>query len=321
MITAKDADFHTPANADFRWCETRPFMFNVPEANISGTCYTVTRPVLGVCMSDVTIFDRISQVWEHQLYVDNQQHLPCPKSLLDYALPNGLSVRASKPTAHYAIRYEGIDDTLLDFEFEAIMAPYDMNDPDTNPLARARHDSGWNDAFGGHYEQAGRVRGTASIRGREYRLDTIEVIDRSWGPRAERDNGAAVWLHANFGEGLVMHALFSFDPAHTREFGALITGFVLEDGKVYGAVSIAGRGERAGLLPMGTELLITDVRGKSFLLTGSAVNSGPWAPYPSLVYATSMMRWNCDGRVGHGIHQNVVSRAYMTRHREKMQAG
>ena len=30
------------------------------------------------------------------------------------------------------------------------------------------------------------------------------------------------------------------------------------------------------------------------------------------------MRWNLDGRIGYGVQQDVMSRAYLTRHRDAM---
>ncbi len=318
MILTSDAEFHTPPSDDFRWCETNPFLFNIPEARLSGVIYLVTRPKLGVCMSDITLQDRFTRLWDEQLYIDNQQHLPCPASLLDYQLPNGLSVRAVKPLEHYEVHYEGIDDTHITLEFRALMPPYDMNDPAMDPLAAKRIDAGWSKAFGGHFEQTGRVTGELVVRGQRHVIDCIDTLDRSWGPRAERDNACVVWLHGSFGEGLTIHLLCTFDPARTLAFGTLISGYVLDDGAVHGLVSMEGRSERTGQLPLSTVVSVTDVRGKRYTMTGAAMNGAPWAPYPSLVYTQCLMRWNLDGRIGYGVQQDVMSRAYLTRHRDAM---
>ena len=321
MIKPEDAEFHTPPDQDFRWCETNPFLFNIPEQRISGVLYVVTRPVLGVCMSDVTIQDRFSRAWEAQAYVDNQQHLPCPKSLLDYALPNGLSVRAVEPLKHYVVHYEGIDDTRIDLEFRALMPPYDMNDPAQDPKAAGRIGQGWSHAFNGHFEITGQVVGEAVIRGQHHRIDCIDTLDRSWGPRLERNNSNVIWLHGSFGERLTVHALLGFDPAATDVFGPLISGYVLEDGRVYGLTDCIGRSERDGMYPMSTVLKATDIRGKSFEMTGAAMNAAPWAPYPSVMYTQCLMRWNHQGVIGYGVQQDVMSRAYLTRHRDALKLG
>ena len=316
MIKPEDVEFHTPLNNDFRWCETNPFLFNIPEHRISGVLYVVTRPVLGVCMSDITVQDRFSQVWEEQLYIDNQQHLPCPKSLSQYELPNGLAVRVIEPLKHYHACYEGIDDTRIDLEFKALMDPFDMNDPAQDPSAAGRLGHGWSHAFGGHFEITGRVTGEAILRGKPYKIDCIDTLDRSWGPRQERDNANVIWLHGSFGERLTVHALVAFDPVKSAAFGPLISGYVLEDGRVYGMTAVEGRTERHGLYPMSTVLQATDTRGKTFKLTAAAMNCAPWAPYPSVLYVQALMRWNHEGAIGYGVQQDVVSRAYATRHRD-----
>lgn len=321
MIKPDDVDFHRPPQADFRWCETNPFLFHIPEQAISGTIYVVTRPVLGVCMSDITIVDRIANAWEAQLYVDNQQHLPCPQSLRDYTLPNGLAVKVIEPLRHYRATYEGIDETRIDLEFRALMPPYDMNDPAMDPLAAQRVQQGWSEAFGGHFEITGHVTGELVVRGQRHRIDCIDTLDRSWGPRQERDNASVIWLNASFGEALTIHVLAAFDPARSAAFGALISGYVLEDGKVHGLTQLRGQSERHGMFPMSTLLEVTDQRGHKFELTGAAMNAAPWAPYPSVVYTQCLMRWNHAGKIGYGAQQDVLSRAYLTRHRERMFGG
>ena len=48
LIKREDAIFHAPPEPDFRWGETNPFLFNIPEHWILGVLYVVTRPILGV---------------------------------------------------------------------------------------------------------------------------------------------------------------------------------------------------------------------------------------------------------------------------------
>ena len=81
MIAPEHAEFQFGPDSPFDWCETNFFPFAVPEANISGSIYLLSRPKLGVTMVDVLVQDRISPAWESQAYVDNQQHLPCPDHL------------------------------------------------------------------------------------------------------------------------------------------------------------------------------------------------------------------------------------------------
>ncbi len=48
MIKREDVNFHAPPEPDWPWCETTPFLFNIPEHRISGVLYVVTHPILGV---------------------------------------------------------------------------------------------------------------------------------------------------------------------------------------------------------------------------------------------------------------------------------
>lgn len=320
MIKPEDVEFHRSASTDWAWCETNFFPFTIPEKGISGGVYLVTRPNLGVCMSDITIQDRIALGWEQQLYVDNQQHMPCPRSLLEFSLPNGLSLRAVDPLKHYEIRYEGVDDTLIEFSFRSLMHPHDINDPKEDPLASGRIGGGWDNAFAGHFEMTGRIEGKARIRGVDYRLDSVDTADRSWGVRKERNLSNAAWMHGSFGEELTIHLLTNVDPVSSNEYGKPITGYVLEKGKVYGLTDISGRFSNIGLLTVGNTVDVTDSRGKRFRMVGTAVNAAPWAPYPSAVYSQSYMRWDCEGRTGYGVLQHGMSRAYLTRHRDRLGA-
>ncbi|GAC1623378.1 MAG: hypothetical protein NVS9B10_08330 [Nevskia sp.] len=322
MIEARDADFHAPpANADFRWAETNFIPFNIPEAGISGAVYCVFRQKLGVVMSDVTIFDRISRHWEGQAYVDNQQHLPCPAKLSDFSLPNGLAIKVVEAPRHLRVDYVGIDDTEVHFDFRGLMVPQDINDPAQDPLTRRKLEqpgqpaTAWDGAFGGHFELTGRAQGELILRGKRYAIDSLGTMDHSWGPRAERDNTNAVWFQAHFGDDLVIHALCGLDPRRPEAIGPLWHGYVLRNGTVRGLVSAQGRTDRQGMFVAGQEVHLADEDGRRYRMTGSAVNWGPWAPYPSVVYYQSLTRWNLDGRTGFGPYQEVVSRAFVARHR------
>ena len=316
MIRPEDAEFHFRPDSHWQWVETIALPFHVPGTTLGGIVYVVTRPMLGVCACDISLHDRISELWEEQLYIDNQQHLPCPKSLLDFSLPNGLTVTAVEPVKHYRVRYEGIDDTAFELDFVALHEPYDLNDPAQDPLAAARHGGAWDTSWSGHYDVTYRIRGRLKVRGKEYAVDCVDTGDRSWGPRVERDNSAVIWWHASFGERLTAHLFVAHDIATTGDFGKLVSGYVMEDGATYGITGCRGRQEYRKALPLGGELEITDVRGKRLAMSWSALNACHWAPYPSNTYTQSLMRVNCGGELGYGVQQLGLSRAYLTRHRD-----
>lgn len=320
MISAKDVDFHAgPAGGDFRLAETSFFPFTIPEHGISGSLYFVFRPNLGVAMSDVTICDRISRRWEGQAYVDNQQHLPCPKLLSDFTLPNGASLKVLNAPRDYRLDYVGIDDTEIHFEFRGIMPPQDINDPAQDPLTRRARaaqgaDAAWDGAFAGHFEMTARTTGELILRGRRYRIDCLGTMDHSWGPRLERDNTNAAWFQGHFGDDLVVHALAALDPRKLDAIGPVWHGYVLKRGVVRGLVSGSGQAHRDGPFVDSVAVTLQDEDGETYTMNGAAVNWVPWAPYPSVTYHQGLMRWDMDGRVGDGPYQEVVSRAFAARH-------
>jgi hypothetical protein len=316
VIRPEDFDFHFTAESPYNWAETLALPFVVPEANINAVVYLVTRPKLGVAMCDITLMDRITDLWEEQLYVDNMQHLPCPETLTKFALPNGLSFEVVEPLKLYKMLYEGIDETSFDLTYRALHAPYDINDPAMDPTAAARIGPAWDSSWSGHYEQTYHITGELVARGVRHNVDCVETGDRSWGPRPERDNGAVIWWHASFGEALTIHLFTGHDLAKTNAMGPHISGYVLEDGQIYGITASSGTQEYRKAMPMGGVLSVTDVRGKSFDVSFSTVNGCYWAPCPSNTYLQASLRVTCGGLQGHGVQQLGLSRAYLGRNRD-----
>jgi hypothetical protein len=318
MIGAHDVEFHAvPDGQREEWTETNYFPFGIAEAGLSGCVYTVFRPGLGVCMSDVTIFDRCADHWEGLAYADNQQHIPCPASLARYSLRNGVSVTSVNAPRDYRIDYVGIDDTELHFDFSGLMRPQDFNDPEQDPLTRRQQTGGgaWGGAFNGHFDMTGRVTGELKLRGQRHRIDCLGTMDHSWGPRKERDNGSAVVVQAHFGDGLSIHALTGFDPTRRDAIGPVYHGYVLRDGEVRGLVSGQGRLTRLRMFPSAIEVRLEDEDGREYALSGSMLTWAPWAPYPSIIYYQGLATWSMGGVIGHGPYQEILSRAYVTRHR------
>jgi hypothetical protein len=318
MIEARDCDFHAvPPEHRETFAESNYFPFHIPAAGLSGCVYTIFRPGLGVCMSDVTIFDRRADHWEGLAYTDNQQHIPCPSSLTDYSLRNGLHVRAVAPPREYRIDYVGIDDTELHFDFRGAMRPQDFNDPEQDPLTRAKGSGtgSWDEAFNGHFDMTGRVTGKLRLRGVDHPIDCLATMDHSWGPRVERDNGSAVVVQADFGDGLAIHAMAAFDPRRSDAIGPVLHGYVLRDGVVRGLVAGSGSVQRTGLRADAITVTLEDEDGRAYALAGRMRNWAPWAPYSSVIYYSGLAEWQMGAQTGHGPYQEILSRAFVARHR------
>ena len=317
MISDKDVEFHPVPDAHREtWAETNYFPFWIPGSGLSGAVYCVFRPGLGVCLSDITIFDHCATSWEALAYTDNQQHIPCPHSLSHYNLRNGLEVKSLRAPLDYRIDYVGIDDTELHFTFLGIMRPQDFNDPDQDPLTRSKvSNAGWDQAFNGHFDMTGKVSGELVLRGVRHKIDCLSTMDHSWGPRAERNNGSAVFIQAHFDNDLSINALMALDPADRSQFGPVLHGYVMKSGKVTALVAGHGRTKRSGMFPKRFELSVEDEEAMQLRLSGQFQTWAPWAPYVSVVYYQGMAIWEHNGRTGTGAFQEVISRAAIARHR------
>ncbi len=143
MITAQDAEFHTPVADDPTWAETNYFGFYVPELRLNGGVYGLFRPNLGVVNTTVSLNSRkVRAPWEAE-YWDSQVHGPIPhnRSLLDYRLANGLSGRCPEPNRVWDVDYDDGEGTEIHFRYTALMEPFDIHDPKQDPMVAAEQEN------------------------------------------------------------------------------------------------------------------------------------------------------------------------------------
>ena len=311
MITAKDVEFHTPANADYRYGETNYFCLYIPEERIMAQVYTLARKAIGVMYADVLMLGCLTESRGEYLYFDAQQHLPAPEKFSDYTTPNGLHIKATKPPRDYRVDYVGSDNTEIHVDFTALMEPFDIHDPDHSPKAQQDKaaqaaGSGLGEAYGGHFDLTGRVTGSLILRGKEYKVDCVETMDHSWGLRPENDLHPMGWMHAHFGPDLTIHWINTWDldqPIDSQH--ALAHGYVLEHGQVYGLTDIKIRSTRMGSTNTAIEVEATDKRGRVFRMHGVAEVGAPWTCYTSAIVTVTVFRWVLsDGRIGYGMAQD-----------------
>ncbi|GAC1623369.1 MAG: hypothetical protein NVS9B10_08300 [Nevskia sp.] len=323
MIKPDDVEFHTPANADHLWAETNFFCFTIPEERLMGTVYTVSRKGLGVMSADVVIYGALVDCRSECLYIDNWQHLPAPEKLSNYRTPNGLHVQAFSPR-DYRIDYVGSGGTEIHVDFKGLMEPFDIHDPAHSPKAAKRVEdqhagSGLGAGYGGHFDLTGQVSGTLRLRGKDYRIDCVETMDHSWGPRPEVGIPSMGWMHAHFGRELAIHWINTWNlDAPVGRQQALAHGYVMENGEVHGLTDLKMRTVRSGVVMSAMEIEATDVRGKVWRLYGAAEIGAPWVCYVSTMLYAAMMRWTlADGRVGYGMAQENQSLQEVTKRRGK----
>lgn len=206
MIRPEDAQFHAPTSADPLWAETNYFGLYAGQDTdrpLNIGLYGLFREPLGVVGSTVSVNSRrVTAPWEAE-YWDAWEHLvvPQPSNLLDYELANGLKVVATDPHRIWDVSYsDPAADLEIRFRYTALHEPYDINDPDQDPLAADRDMAKtWGHAYAGHFDQTGHYEGEIRLRGRTTPIDCVSTMDHSWGVRAERQTSRLSWLHAHVG--------------------------------------------------------------------------------------------------------------------------
>ncbi len=239
-------------------------------------------------------------------YSNNQVHLPFPKSNFDdYSLENGLSIKCTKPVMDYDIKFDDQRGVNIDVQYKALMAPYDIHDPEQDPLAASADDHVSATAYAGHWDQTGRVTGTFTIDGKTYDVNCVSSMDHSWGERKEDQFQNFCWLNANFDNDLSIHCIWIINPDDPNHYQAIAHGYIREGDEVYGLVKGSGKLVRNERLHQHMELQVEDVRGKIHNFSGAAFTSNPWQPWPFVYCTQSFLRWDLDGVTGWGEVQDV----------------
>jgi len=304
VINQRDISYHTPDDVQYDWAETSYFSIYLPESNLVAWIYLVARPGIGAIVCDIEVVDRIGRISLEAQYVDFQQHLPLPEKFEKFSLSNGLSVDVSSPR-DYRLDYFGVDDTEFHWNVSGVMEPFDIHDPDMDPLASRDSDkSGFGSAYANHFDMTARVTGTMKVRGKSYDVDCISTMDHSWGPRAERGLRPMGWINANFDKETAFQTIWTFDPlASEEEQFELAHGYALIGGKVSGLTAGQIRAVRGGgksVFPHSYEASLTDVDGRTHTLFGTVVAQHPWACYSCSLPIMSLVRWRYNELEGSG---------------------
>lgn len=306
MITDADLQFHTPDDVDHQWAETYWLGFYVPEANLYGWVYLVFRAGSGAVTCDVEIIDRKSPFMYDARYVDIQNHLKIPDRLDAFSLPNGIEFTARSPR-EYRLDYVGVDQTELHLDLAGIHEPFDIHDPNIDPMARtgaaeAQQHSGFGAAYANHFDLTTRVTGTLRLRGEAYSVDCLATQDHSWGPRPERGMKTMTYMNAHFGLDSVVQTIFDFDPSQPdgsqHEFKH---GYVIQDGELTGLIGATLRVDHQGIFPESVTLSAQDQRGGTHDLSATPLAFNQWVPYGICPTGHSMLAWTrSSGQEGIG---------------------
>jgi len=320
MITAQDAEFHPPDEAEPSWAETNYFGFYVPDVPLNGGIYALFRPNLGVVNTTVSLNSRkIEAPWQAN-YWDMQVHVPIPdnRSLLEYDLATGLSVRCREPNKVWDVDYDDGEGTEIHFRYTALMEAFDIHDPDQDPMVEAQSsgsDFAWGTAYNGHFDQTGHFEGEIVLHGKRHTLDCVSTMDHSWGPREERTRTPMSWLHAHFSKDLAMHGIFSFDPEVAPDGTSalqLTHGYLLHDGEMVGLKEGDGTTERDGLYATTTHLRVVDRHDREWIMDGTQQTTFPWQAWPGVVGFNVLHEWRCGEETGHGEVMDFLGLGHLT---------
>ena len=305
MFTDADVNFHIPKDMPVDWAETNMFVFSVPEHSLVGHVHLVTRKAVGVTQAEIVVFGMLSPDHGDVLYADNRPSLPAIDSLSAVRTASALEIDALN-IRDYDVRYQGAYGGMsLALAYRGIMDPFDPHDPRQNPriAEHGRAETAWDEAYKGHFDLTCRVTGSLELHGRTFKVDCLEAMDHSWGPRREIGQPGGGWMHAHFGEELAISWINRRSLALQGEDSeALAYGYVLDRGEVTGLVGLKLRVIRVGWLITGIVAEALDARGRSYLLQGTAISGGPVRQYNHIEVCHSLMRWVLnDGRTGHGM--------------------
>lgn len=201
MIKPEDARFHAPDADKPLWAETNYFGFYNAQRGINIGVYALFRTQLRTVNSSICVSSRFAVTpWEAD-YVDWQASIPMPADcdLLDYSLPNGLRVKTLEPNMAWHIRFDDADQLKIDVTYRAIMPPFDIHDPEQDPMVAAASAAGNRLGHGLQRplrpERALRRPGGAARRADPDRLR----VDHGpqLGPAPERGAPNMSWLHAH----------------------------------------------------------------------------------------------------------------------------
>lgn len=317
MIEASDAEFHVADADKLNWAETNFFGFYNAAEKLNVGVYALFRTNLRTVNSTICMNSGFASTPWQADYVDYQSVIPMDKecSLIDYNLPNGLRVRMLEPNMKWKIDFDDGEGTTIDVTYQSIMSPFDIHDPDMDPMVGAHAGKfAWGTAYNGHFDQSGHFLGSVNLRGRQIPIDCISTMDHSWGPRPERGAPNMSWLHAHFSKDLAIHAIFGFNPEEKNSKLELTHGYVVEDGKVYGLKHGRGHTIRKNDRFADTvELVLVDCDDRAWILSAKGLTSFPWQCWANMIAFNVLASWEMNGLTGYGEIQDFFELPQLTR--------
>jgi hypothetical protein len=306
--TPADELYHGTGGPGDTLTETWFWNFYVAEANINCFAYCWVHPNLKVVSSGLFIYQGFKP-----------NHLACELFEMrdfnsiavigdgsDINIPSGFRVRSLDPLKHSHMTF---DDparlTKVDVHLRAIDVP----------IMRANNK---------HFEQVMHATGTLLLRGKEYKVDSYPVRDRSWG-EARPENHAPLppytWVTGAFGKDFAFNLGAHDDPASEPEWlgkmpvpaAIFRDGWVVVNGEQRRIVSATKttKREMPWCRPLSHSIKFTDTAGDTYEMEGKVLAQTDWSGWSNTITHLGLVEWTWDGRTGHGETQEVQWNDYV----------
>ena len=283
--------------------ETWAYMFYVPEERISAMIHLWVHPNLGVVTPGIGAWrgHKPAMIAAELMEVPTFTSAKEIGNGLDMKFPHGLHVEILEPFKKMRIRYE---DKARGNALDLVVTGF------SPPVMRGSEK---------HFDQATWNKGTLTLRGKSYKVDSAGMRDRSWGQlRTEAlvPTPPFTWLTGTFAEqriawnvaafddprrNPVWKGLFDVQPEHTIHDAWLWRD---EELMRLGNVSKITRYDPVTLRPLTHEVDFEDPRGRKYHIDGTVIASVPWVSWSNMMCYVCCTEWRMDGMTGYGDTQD-----------------
>lgn len=301
--------------------ETWAYLWYIPEENIYSQVHIWVHPNLNVVTAGLGVArgHKKSMISAELLDVRAYHSAANLGDGSNMRFDNGLHVEIVEPFKKIRIRYDdpdrgnALDLTVTDF---------------SPPVMRGSEN---------HFDQATRNKGTVTLRGESYAIDSYGIRDRSWGQLRTEGLVPAppfTWMTGIFPDQNLSWNLAAFDdPDRDPDWKGLFDidrAEMIHDGWVcigdrMSRLSNASKITRRApdtLRPLSHEIRFTDMWGRDYLITGRITATLPWTGWPNMFAWLCLTEWSIDGTVvGWGDTQEVQWGDYTHALRRDQQPG
>lgn len=304
---------------DPMWNESSFVTFIVPERLTLGVLYTQFRPNMQLAIGGAFLADPSGEdIFDcaHWGY-DINMPMPADAEMFDFDLVNGLSVRTIELQREYRYTYRH-PNCEIDLTWTAAMEPFYMK-LDGQQVSRAIRD--WVDGIPdhitiGHYEQGGWMRGTITLGGETFEVDSPSLKDRTWGPRPivtnkMRQRGGYPFVQASEDSSFQLFALSDLPHDEDPVIGTeepVVTGWYTRDGVRSPIVSGVRRCvERAADGSPRREVIeAEDELGRELYAEAEVRTNFRWTGHSNCISQWGLAEWSYDGQTVWGESQDYL---------------